>query len=341
MTPAASPPSLDDRKSAILRALVEEYTRTGHPVSSRAIGEVTRLGVSSATIRNDLAVLERDGLVAQPHTSAGRIPTDLGYRYYIDHLSPTPLRSSIINRIAGFFASAHRELEKTLQQTSDLLADITHYPAVVLGPGLTNDTVHGVHLMQVGSDAVMLVLVADSGRIVKDIAKLPGAASATHVAAAERALADALCGQPVAGVAEKVHALSGRRSEDVSQVVQAAAEAAQRSLQQSHHLYLGGTGQVTELWAEMDKLQRILEFLEREAIVLNLLAQTAERTSVRIGSELPVPADTDLAVVSRSVEMGLYGTGRLGVFGPKRMDYGRTIKVVEEVGEGLGDSLGN
>ena len=330
---------LDERRSSILRVLVEEYTRSGQPVSSRAISESSGLGVSSATIRNELAGLEREGFVAQPHTSAGRVPTDLGYRYYVDHLSPIRLRTSTHSRIVNFFSSVHRELDALLQETSDLVADITHYPAVVLGPGLGADTIHGVNLVRLGPEVVMLVLVASSGRVVKEIARLPRAVSPEQVAGAERLLVDALCGQPVAQAIERVAALPGRRSREVGLVMQTAAEAAQRSAEQTQDLYMGGTSQLAGLWADLDKLHRILEYLERES-VMQLLESAADGTSVRIGSELPVPSGTDLAVVSRSFEMGQSGTGQVGVFGPKRMDYRRTIRVVEEVGDGLGDTLG-
>ena len=131
---------LDDRKAAILRELVEEHISTGEPVSSRAIVEAG-LDCSSATVRNELAVLEAEGYIIKPHTSAGRVPADRGYRYYLDHLSPGSLRRSTQSRIANFFASMHTELGRMLRETSDLLSEITRYPAVVLGPGLQGQMV--------------------------------------------------------------------------------------------------------------------------------------------------------------------------------------------------------
>ena len=124
---------MDDRKAAVLRALVEENIRTGQPVSSRAIVEVTDLNVSSATIRNDLATLESEGYLVQPHTSAGRVPTDAGFRFYVETTDPTRLRAQTRERINDFFQSFHHELRSLLKHTSELLTDLTAFP--VLSPG--------------------------------------------------------------------------------------------------------------------------------------------------------------------------------------------------------------
>ncbi len=330
---------LDERKSAILRALVEAHIRTGEPVSSSAIRDAAGLSVSTATIRNELASLDAEGYVAQPHTSAGRVPTDKAYRYYVDHLSPTKLRSNVRIRIEEFFTSVQRELGALLQQTSDLLADLTHYPAVVLGPGLASDQIHGVHLVRLGPETLLVVLVAESGRIAKDLALLPRAVDPEEVLAAERVLNEAFAGRTVAAGLEDAGRLAGERSPAVTRVVQAAADVVKSAETSVHDIYYGGTSQLTALWEDLRAVHRVLEFLEREKMMLELLDEAGEGTSVRIGSELRVPGGSDLAVVTTTYGAGESGRGRVGVVGPMRMNYRRTIRVVEEVSEGLGDSL--
>ncbi|MCF8544732.1 MAG: HrcA family transcriptional regulator, partial [Ilumatobacteraceae bacterium] len=126
---------LDDRKTAILRAVVEEYVSTAQPVGSSHIANSAGVHVSSATVRNDMSFLEQEGYLAQPHTSAGRIPTDKGYRFFVDHLTPSgTLELAAQDRIGQFFDTAHGRLEETLQRTSTLLAEMTNYAAVVMGP---------------------------------------------------------------------------------------------------------------------------------------------------------------------------------------------------------------
>ncbi len=330
---------LDERKSAVLRALVEAHIRTGEPVSSSAIRDAAGLTVSTATIRNELAALDAEGYASQPHTSAGRVPTDKAYRYYVDHLSPVRLRANVRARIDDFFTSVHRELSGLLQQTSDLLADLTHYPAVVLGPGLATDAVHGVHLVRLGPETLLVVIVAESGRIAKDLARLARPVGADEVRAAERLLNDALAGKRVGPAIEDATRMASERSPAVTRVVQAATEVVKRSEASVHDIYYGGTSQLTALWEDLRAVHRVLEFLEREAMMLELLDEAGEGTSVRIGSELNVPAGRDLAVVTTTYEAGESGRGRVGVLGPMRMNYRRTIRVVEEVSEGLGDSL--
>ncbi len=328
---------LDERKSAILEALVEEHIRTAAPVSSHAILESSGLAVSSATIRNELVKLEREGYVSQPHTSAGRVPTDKAFRYHVDHIRPGRLRARTQHRIDAFFTGVHSELSALLQDTSDLLADLTNYPAVVLGPGLRDDIVHGVNLVRLGPRLVMVVLVSASGRVSKELCRLARNAGETDISAAERLVNEAFAGRPLP---EAVAALEDQASKrEVSSLVHEVAVAAERSQSSIQELYLGGTSQLASLWADLEKVHRILEFLEHQSSVQKLLDDT-EGTTVRIGSELPMADQVDLAVVATSYGPPGSGTGRVGVLGPKRMDYRRTIKVVEEVSEGLGDSLG-
>ena len=162
------PVMMEERRSDVLRALVEAHIKTGEPVSSRAVLEESDLGVSAATIRNDLAALERDGFVIQPHTSAGRIPTPEAYRYYVDHIGPGRLANSDRIRIAQFFSSVQLELSNLFKATSQLLAEVTHYPAVVVSPAHSAEVVRAVHVVAVNSQTLMAVMVTDRGRVLQN-----------------------------------------------------------------------------------------------------------------------------------------------------------------------------
>ncbi len=330
---------LDDRKAAILGALVHAFVDGGEPVSSAAIARVANLGVSSATIRNELVKLEQDGYVVQPHTSAGRVPTAAAYRYYVQHLAgPARLRRAVRSRIERFFAEAH--LRDLFQEASDLLADLSHLPAVVVGPGLGSDVLKDVHLFQVSPKVVKVVLVTESGNVSQNFAPVARSVSSHEIDAAERLLAQAFVGRDVSEGVDAAAELPDARSADVRSLVRVAAGVAQKSKQSVRKLYYGGTSQLTNLWGNLAELHWLLEFLEAEDAVLEVLDETGDGTTVRIGDELPV-GGTDLAVVTTTFETGYEGTGRVGVIGPMRMDYRRTIRLVEEVGEGLGESLGD
>ncbi len=330
---------LDERKAAVLKALVEVHIQTGEPVSSRAILDASGLSVSSATVRNDLVVLERDGYAVQPHTSAGRVPTAQAYRYYVDHLSPVRLRSAIRAKIESFFTTIHDELGRMLQSTSDLVAEITHLPALVLGPTTAGEPIRGIHVVQLSERAVLAVIVTNSGRVVKEVAQLAEPVAVEDVEAAEALVAETCCGGSIAAAADRIESAS-EAPPQVRRLAKTVIDAVTQSVGHPSDLYLGGTSRLAALWQDLAKVQRILDLLEQEASIQKLLEEADEGTLVRIGSELPLE-DADLALIATSYAAGAGAAGRLGVLGPMRMDYRRTIGVVEEVGEGLGESLGN
>lgn len=331
---------LDERKAAILGALVEEHIRSGEPVSSNAILARSRLDCSSATVRNEMSMLERDGYIVKPHTSAGRIPTEKGYRYYVDHVSPGSVRAATRTRIDSFFSTMHGELSRLLKQTSDFLAEISHYPSVVLGPGLVGHTIRDLHLIPVEPGVVLVVLVTDGGRISQSLIRLSEPASHTEIAEAQEVLGSVLAGTTVRE--EAVVLDSDLQDELPTMAVEVAERALVRVVEfsrASREVYMGGTSHMTDLWEDIAKLHRVLAIVEREASLLELMDSGLEPgTTVRLGREIFAGED-DLAVVSK--EFGVEGSGgRVGLLGPIRMDYKRAIRVVDEVGEALDDSLG-
>lgn len=331
---------LDDRRSIILQALVEEYIRTGQPVSSRAVLEHCSVDVSSATVRNDLAKLESYGFVTQPHTSAGRVPTAAGYRYYVDHCSPTKLRNATRERIESFFTGFHEELSNLLKQTSGLLTEITHYPAVVIGPGFGDEIVHGMHLVHLGGPVIMAVSVGATGRVGQEVVRLRFNPTDNELIDAESLLANAFEGRTLTEGGERVRLLPWEKIPDrIKKIAMAVAATSGSTVDATRELYVGGTSQLASLWEDLAQVHTMLELLDQHSHVRQLLGGDDEGTSVRLGSETDL-ADADFAVVSTAFNAGGTGRGRVGVLGPMRMDYRRAIRIVEEVGDGLEDSLG-
>ena len=333
---------LDTRKAEIVRALVEEHIRTAEPVSSRAILEASGLAVSPATVRNELAALETDGFVQQPHTSAGRIPTTKAYRYYVDQADPQQLRHQTSERISEFFSSVHYELSRLLKSTTSLLSDITHYPSVVVGPGLGGENVRGVHLVQLSAEVVLVVFVGDSGSVTQEVARLTDPVDASEVESAEQVIRRHLVDRPIpTTLAVDTESDAEPVPERIRDIVDAALEAANVSRGLKRDLYVGGTSQMPSLWEDLSKVHRVLELLEREAGLLELMADIPLGTAVRIGGELGLEDDVDMALVTTSYDVGDDAGGRVGVIGPMRMNYRRTIRAVEEIGDGLADRLGS
>ncbi|MGB5186789.1 MAG: heat-inducible transcriptional repressor HrcA [Acidimicrobiia bacterium] len=327
---------IDDRQARVLQALVEEYIRTGEPVSSHAILERSALDVSSATIRNELARLESYGFVAQPHTSAGRIPTHQGYRYYVDHCSPARLRSATHDRIRSFFAEVHREVSKLLKETSGLVSDITHLPAVVIEPQAEVTRIHAVHLVRLGSTAVLVVTIAESGQVTQHVVTLGFEPTDEQLDEAERVIEGVYAGRDRDEASTDQRLSSADLPDLVRRIIDPVHQEIQHAEISTPQLFVGGTSQLAGLWADLAIVHRMLDLLERDSDVQAILGEPADGTTVRIGEEI---GDTlDLAVVS--TPFGPRGSGRVGVLGPMRMDYRRSIRVVEEIGENLEERLG-
>ncbi len=329
---------LEDRRSEILRALVEEHIATGEAVSSRAIVEKARLNVSTATVRNDLSALENEGFVVQPHRSAGRIPTATAYRYYVDHLGPSRLRAASQAKVQLFFSDVHFELSKLLAATSDLLAEITDLPAIVVSPDMGGDTVRAVHAVQVLNDQILVVLVTEGGRIHQQRGRTRVPVTPLEVEEAQRILAEAVVGTALGSDFVVSSDSLNPHPEPVREAVHTISDCIHLVATTSKEVYVGGTQRLAGAWEDLTSLRQVLNVLEREAELMKLVASAAE-TSIQIGAELPV-SDLDMAVVARRYETGTAG-GSVGVIGPMRMNYKRAISAVEEVTRELEDLIGS
>ena len=322
---------LEDRRSEVLRALVEEHIKTGEPVSSRAVLERSRLNVSAATVRNDLATLEQEGLVQQPHTSAGRVPTVAGYRYYVDHLGPGRLRQAAQAKITGLFGEVHLELSKLLKATSDLLAEITDLPSVVVAPGFARENVRAVHTVQVDTDQVLVIAVTEGGRVIQQRGRIRVPVTPLEVERAQQIVSFAVVGKELGAAPEFDEELDEEVSDPTREAVLTITDSLHLAATSGSEMFVGGTQRMTQVWQDLSTVQRILEIMEREAEVIDLLA-SASNTSIQLGD------DIDLAVVSKSYE-GRGDGGSVGVIGPMRMNYKRAISAVEEVTRELEEQI--
>jgi len=222
-----------------------------------------------------------------------------------------------------------------------LLSDVSHYPSVVIGPGLGQETVHGVYLVQLAASVVLAVIVAESGRVSREIVRLNIEPTTAELESAEQVVEQRYSGKTVAQArADGTAADAGQAPDRVIQLVNSIGVALARAEGSSSDIYVGGTSQLAALWEDLANVSSVLGILEEDTALRGMLGGDAtEGTMVRIGAELNV-SDLDLAVVSTTYGAGDQGSGRVGVIGPMRMDYRRTIKIVEEVGDGLADSLG-
>jgi len=329
---------LDDRRSVILKALIEEYIRTGEPVSSQTVLGLSGLDVSSATVRNDLAQLESYGFVVQPHTSSGRIPTHQGYRFYVDHLAPTRLRQGTRRQIDAFFQKVHTQISEVLRETSTFVSDLTMYPAVVVGPTTSSDVVKDIRLVPLGGSVVLAVAVAESGRVYQEFVDTGVAVDDETLETAEQLITAAFQGNALDSP-EADRLAASDLSATVKRVIAPVSDQLAGNTTMGREVYVGGSSQMASLWSDLTMVQHLLEMLDEESALIDLISDETDGVHVRIGPEFG--EDADLAVVTTTYETPSGSRGRMGVIGPMRMNYRRTIRVVESVSEGLEKSFGD
>jgi heat-inducible transcriptional repressor len=329
---------LDERKAAILRAVVREYIETAQPVGSNHVARGQGVHVSSATIRNEMAVLEQEGYLQQPHTSAGRVPTDKGYRYFVDHMSaPDPLDSHRSEQVRDFFDSSHGALEKLLGDTSKLLAGLTDYAAVVIGPAVDAATVRSIQIVGLSSKTATVVAVLSNGQVESEMIELADGATSARIATANVRLNAQALGRPIYGFGQATP--SG--DADVDAVVTASLSAfARAARRQPDQAFVGGASHMAQAFDAVDVVRNVLKALEHQHLVVSMLRDVLNRgLSVAIGAEHGVEPLAACAIIVRPYVVEGEAIGTIGVLGPTRMNYPRALAVVEAVSDQLGRTL--
>ncbi|HVT76879.1 MAG TPA: heat-inducible transcriptional repressor HrcA [Acidimicrobiales bacterium] len=330
--------TLDDRKAAVLRAVVEEYIETAQPVGSAHLRQSAGVSVSSATIRNDMAALERDGYLSHPHTSAGRVPTDKGYRFFVDALTDPNLDRPEQQRVSEFFDRTHVALEQMLAETTHLLATLTNYAAVVVSPGPEAAHVRSIHLVDMGGNEGLAVIVL-SNQIVEKLAfDLPAGTADDDLAAAGAALSARLTGKPLAFTGR--FATGNRAVDAVVDAVKASHRRREAVVAGQDHVFVGGTARVADAFEAVDTVRRVLGVLEHQYVVVGLLRDVLNTgRSVAIGTEHGVAPLAECAVVVAPITIAGQPAGTVGVLGPTRMNYPHALAAVTAVSRRLGENL--
>lgn len=326
---------LDDRKAAILRAVVEEYIETAQPVGSVRVAKAAHVEVSPATVRNEMAVLERDGYLSHPHTSAGRIPTDKGYRFFVDQLTPPGrLQPAQRQRVQEFFATTHGALEQMLHDTSHLLSGLTSYASVVIGPPHEATTIRSVQLVGLAPRVVLFVLVLSNGAIEKRSVDLDEDVGEERLAAATARLSASLVGGTLADA--RVPAATGDAVTDTL-VAHAVASLTGGHEDEPENVFVGGTALMARSFDAVETVRQVLAILEQQYVVVTLLKDVLDRgLSVAIGTEVGLEPLAECAVVVAPYEVEGETAGTIGVVGPTRMKYPQALAAVAHVSQRLG-----
>jgi heat-inducible transcriptional repressor len=324
----------EERRLAVLRAIVEDYVSTEEPVGSKALVERHRLGVSPATVRNDMAVLEEEGFITQPHTSAGRVPTDKGYRLFVDRLTTLKPMSPAERRAIATFLDGAVDLDDVVGRSVRLLSQLTRQVAVVQYPTLSRSTVRHVELVALTPSRILVVLILSTGRVEQRLVELESPLTDDELADLRLLVNRAATGGIIADAAVALrNAVPDVDGAATAAVVDTLVEA-MSDHRSDERIAVGGAANLARYGDSFDSAVRpLLEALEEHVILLKLLgeASTGGAVTVRIGHEGPYQQLSSTSVVATGYGPRDEALATLGIVGPTRMDYPGTMAAVRAV----------
>jgi len=329
---------LEERRLAVLQAIVSDYVATHEPVGSKALVDRHQLGVSPATIRNDMAALEEEGYITAPHTSAGRIPTDLGYRMFVDQIAQIKPLSAAERRGIDRFLFDAVDLDDIMTRTVRLLAQLTKQVAIVQYPSLSRSQVRRIELIPLNEHRLMIILIVDSGRVEQRIVECSVSIDEILLADLRERLSVAIADQPFSSVPQRVEDLERTFPAESLPVVHAVIAAILETVTEKldERVVLGGASNLARYNEDFPMtIQPVLEALEEQVVLLRLLGEVGTETklSVRIGHENEVEGLSSTSIVSSHYAQESRPVASLGVIGPTNMDYANSMSTVQAVAQ--------
>ncbi|MWC27530.1 heat-inducible transcriptional repressor HrcA [Paenibacillus sp. MMS18-CY102] len=333
---------LTDRQRMILNAIIDDYIRSAEPVGSRSISKRGDVGFSPATIRNEMSDLEELGFLEQPHTSAGRIPSIKGYRYYVDHLVRLgESNEKEVTNFRSFFAERMTEMEQVTQQAATILANMTNYTSIALGPESINHSLKHFQLVPLNAESAVAIVVTNTGHVENRMVSLPKGMSMSDVEKTVHILNAKLAGVPMVRLTSKLYTEVGQELsryvdhyESVLNMLERALPAGEETEQR---VYLGGTTNMLTQpeFKDVDKVKTLLDLLDETPTLSRMLSSAPTGIQVRIGTENEHEAINECSVITATYAIDGQSLGTIGILGPTRMDYGKVIGLLEIVSKDM------
>lgn len=337
---------LTDRQLLILQVIIDDFIRFAQPVGSRALSKKQSISFSSATIRNEMADLEDLGFIEKTHTSSGRIPSEKGYRYYVDHLlSPQKLTTDEVIKIKSVFAEKIYELENLVQKSAKILSDLTSYTSIVLGPKVTENKLKRLQIIPINDRTAVAIIVTDTGHVENKPISFPANVNPVDLEKIVNILNERLVGVPLSELKDKIY-------KEVALILQQHIRnydvflkilAGTLTLRDNEKLYFGGkTNMLSQPeFHDIQKVRELLDMIEQEQEFYRLLKTNDTGISVKIGTENEISALENCSLITATYSIGEKQLGTIAVLGPKRMDYSRVISLLQYYTNDLSQVLTN
>lgn len=335
---------LTERQLLILKAIVDDYIRSAEPVGSRSVSKREDISYSPATIRNEMADLEELGFLEKPHSSAGRIPSQKGYRYYVDHLlSPEALQKSEIFDIKALLAQKIHEVEQVIEQSAQILSNLTSYTSIVLGPEIFEAKLQHLQIIPISGDAGVAIIVTDTGHVEKQAVTIPKGMELSDIEMMVNILNDRLRGVSMLELRGKIYSEVGdvlkmhiSNYKDMMQMMEQTLKQ-----EKNDKIFFGGKTNIFTQpeFRDVEKVRQLLEMFEEKQLVHKLFRSDSSGITVKIGAENNFQAIDHCSVITATYTVDGKHLGTIGILGPTRMEYRHAIGVLDYLSKGMTNTL--
>jgi heat-inducible transcriptional repressor len=325
---------LTDRQLLILQVIVDDFIRSAQPVGSRSLSKKEEISFSSATIRNEMSDLEELGYIEKTHTSSGRVPSEKGYRYYVDHLlSPQVLNQHDVSIIQSIFAEKIFEFEKIIQRSAKILSELTNYTSIVLGPAVSINKLKRIQIIPLNKETAVAIFVTDTGHVENRTFSLPPSVDASDLEKTVNILNDRLAGVPLEDLNDKIYKevamLLRQHIHNYDLMLHTIADSLK--MPSNEKLFFGGkTNMLSQPeFHDVAKLRSLLTMIDQEEWIYNLIRNDSAGIHVKIGRENNNSVMDNCSLITATYSAGAENLGTIAILGPTRMEYSRVISLLQ------------
>jgi heat-inducible transcriptional repressor len=327
---------LTDRQLLIFQVIVEDFIRSAQPVGSRSLAKKDTISLSSATVRNEMSDLEDMGFIEKTHTSSGRVPSEKGYRYYVDHLlSPPIIQTEDVAKLKSVFADRIYELEKIVQKSAKILSELTNYTSIVLGPAVKENKLKKIQIVPLNKETAIAIIVTDTGHVENRMFHLPEQMDASEIEKLVNILNERLVGVPIVDLNEKIYKeiafLLRQHIHHYDSFMSTIADTFK--LPANNKLFFGGkTNMLSQPeFHDIEKIRSLMDMIEQEEGLIDLIQKIPMGINVKIGSENNNTAMENCSLITATYSIGTEKLGSIAVLGPTRMEYSRVISLLKMI----------